>query len=183
MTQRTPTRRVLQGLLAAGMVGWISVALGSVAPPVLVGLVKGQPLPSDQWTQFGGLMALLAIFGIPTASFVAILFGWPIWRLAEKAGLDKLSHGLIWGALCGAVIAITMTCITLVTATEGMSYSSGGGMQMVDGKLTSIGWLQQAHIGMWLTATGAVAGFVALQVAWRGQGSFRGKSGRSADLP
>jgi hypothetical protein len=167
---RTPARRMLQGLLAAGAVGWLSVVLQSMAIPIFQHL-SGDQASQDFWEQFRGLILLLIIFGIPIACFVALILGWPVWKIAERAGFGQFWHGALWGGLCGALIATFVTLSTVLTANEGTSYSYGDGTRlidyMVDGSLTSDGWWHEVRNGVAMTATGMLAGYTALRIAWR----------------
>lgn len=164
---RTPTRRVLQGLLAAAMTAWGLMVVYTLVLSIAGELARDGGARADVWQQAFGLLAMLAIFGIPVAIVSTLLVGYPMWRVAENKGFRTRRAGLLWGALCGSILSILATVRTVLTANPGSSYGGSEGDFMIDGHLTALGWASEFRSLIFLALLGACSGFVAVWVAKR----------------
>lgn len=172
---RTPTRRVLQGLCAAALTAWGLLVVYTLVPDIVAELKWEGGARVDNLQQALASLTLLAIFGIPIAVIATIFLGYPMWRIAEVKGFNTRRDGLLWGVLCGSIISMFATAVTVLSASPGTSYGGSEGDFMTDGHLTTLGWVSQFESLVIFALLGACSGFVAVWVARR--------AGRSAVRP
>lgn len=164
---RLPARRVLTGLLAAALTAQALITGLPLIEMIISEFLHEEGPRADMWQQALGVVVLFALFGLPITLIATFAIGYPAWRMAELYGFETRKGGMLWGAICGGLIAALSTALTVLTADPGMSYGGSEGNLMVDGRLTALGWTAQLESLVFLVAVGACAGFVAVWVARR----------------
>ena len=170
--RRTPNGRILLGLTAAALIGWFVFTLGIVMPMAVQGFADQDPYIS---LTVRNTVLLMGLFGIPIALLLSLLVGFPLWKLAERRGFHLPKHGLLWGAMAGAIISLVLTGYTVLSGlptyfdpNAGYDYADGTGLIVRDGLLTVRGWLLEGRRLLVMSAVGALAGFFAVTVGRRG---------------
>ena len=176
-TMRAKIRRALIPFaVAPALIALIAVLAVCV---VLAFAAALDEAPGPSWAEasgnFGQILAMGLIYGLPGTYACALLLGVPAFLLVSWLGRESLASAIFAGACIAFLAHLLPVIFDAMTATRTGSFGSNGCMIVLDGVRTDCGWWRALRVAFIFAAIGALGG----AIFWR---LYDGRSaGRSPD--